>query len=72
MNENIGTIDRTLRILLGLALIGAALGLFGTEYQSLWGWIGALPLATGLVGWCPVYKILGMKTCARGTAPDIR
>lgn len=72
MNENVGTIDRTLRILVGLALIASTLGLFGSAYQSNWGWIGLVPLATGLVGWCPLYKIVGIRTCQPEKAADVR
>jgi len=64
MTINEGTLDRTVRIVVGLALIGVALGLYGPEYTSVWGWIGVLPLATGVVGWCPGYSLLGIKTCA--------
>jgi hypothetical protein len=64
MTINEGTLDRTLRIVVGLLLIGVALGLYGPEYTSVWGWIGVLPLATGVVGWCPGYSLLGIKTCA--------
>ena len=67
MNANIGTIDRVLRIAVGLALIATAVGIFGPAYQSVWGWIGLIPLATALVGWCPVYTILGIKTCKPAT-----
>jgi Protein of unknown function (DUF2892) len=63
MTANVGTIDRVLRIVVGLALIAAALGLFGAAYQTVWGWIGLIPLATGLVSWCPAYTILGVRTC---------
>lgn len=60
MTKNVGGIDRILRIVIGLALIvGAATGTIG-----LWGYIGALPLITGLVGWCPPYAIFGFNTCA--------
>ncbi len=65
MMINEGTADRSLRILVGLALVGVALGLFGPAYTSVWGWIGALPLVTGLVGWCPAYSLLGINTCGR-------
>ncbi len=59
MKANIGTIDRTLRIVIGLALIGLTLaGMIG-----VWGWIGLLPLATGLFRFCPAYTLLGIKTC---------
>ena len=63
MTTNVGIIDRVLRIVVGLALIGVALGLFGPAYQTVWGWIGLIPLATGLVSWCPAYTIFGIKTC---------
>jgi len=63
MFANVGTIDRVLRIVIGLALIAAAVGLFGSAYQTVWGWIGLIPLGTGLVGWCPLYTAMGIKTC---------
>jgi hypothetical protein len=56
-------IDRALRIVVGLLLIAAALGLFGAAFQSVWAWIGVIPLATGLAGWCPLYTVLGIRTC---------
>jgi hypothetical protein len=59
MNKNVGSLDRTLRVVTGLALITlAAAGQIG-----VWGWIGAVPLATGLLGWCPAYTLFGIKTC---------
>ena len=63
MSTNMGTIDRSLRLIVGLALIGVALGVYGPAYTSIWGWIGAIPLVTALVGWCPAYTIFGIKTC---------
>ncbi len=57
LNEN--TLDRVLRIIAGLVLI--ALVFFGP--QTFWGWIGLIPLLTGLIGWCPLYAILGLNTC---------
>ena len=60
MTKNVGGIDRSLRIVIGLALIVAA----ATGTIGLWGYIGALPLVTGLVGWCPPYAIFGFKTCS--------
>ena len=61
MKANIGTIDRSLRIVVGLVLIGLSLsGVIGW-----WGWIGLVPLATGLFRFCPVYRLLGIKTCNR-------
>lgn len=70
MSANVGTIDRILRVLLGLALIATAAGLFGPAYQTVWGWIGLVPLATGLVGWCPLYSFLGIKTCESATTTN--
>lgn len=59
MNKNVGGIDRILRIAAGIALI--ALAVTGTV--GVWGYIGVVPLLTGLIGWCPVYLPLGIKTC---------
>lgn len=57
MKANIGTIDRSLRIVAGLLLIGLSLsGVIG-----VWGWIGLVPLATGIFRFCPVYTLLGIK-----------
>lgn len=64
MTRSEGVIDRARRIIVGLALIAVALGVFGPSYASAWGWIGILPLVTGVVGWCPAYSVLGIKTCA--------
>lgn len=59
MNTNVGTIDRALRIIVGLGLI--SLVFIGP--QTPWGWVGLVPLATALIGWCPAYTLLGIKTC---------
>jgi hypothetical protein len=59
MKLNVGGIDRILRIVGGVALIGLTLA--GTI--GAWGWIGVVPLATGLVGFCPLYPLIGMNTC---------
>ena len=63
MTTNIGVIHRILRVAIGLALIAAALSLFVPAYQSTGGWIGLVPLATVLISWCPLYTILGIRTC---------
>ena len=63
MKANVGTLDRTLRIVVGLLLLGAALGVYGPDYTSVWGWIGAIPLLSGLFGWCPAYALCGLDTC---------
>jgi hypothetical protein len=60
MKRNVGGIDRALRITVGLVLIGLAL----SGVVDWWGWLGLLPLATGLMGWCPPYAMLGWNTCA--------
>lgn len=59
MNHNVGGIDRVIRIVAGVVLI--ALAVTGTI--GIWGWIGVVPLATGLIGWCPAYLPFGIKTC---------
>jgi Inner membrane protein YgaP-like, transmembrane domain len=64
MTKNEGMIDRIVRVLAGLALIASPLGLYGADYTSVWGWIGVLPLLTGLVGVCPAYSLVGIKTCS--------
>ena len=58
MAKNVGTVDKTIRILLGLGIIGS-----GVYFQSWWGAVGALPLITGLVNYCPLYSLLGASTC---------
>lgn len=60
MTRNVGGIDRILRITIGLALVVAA----ATGLVGVWGWLGLLPLATGAMGWCPPYALLGWNTCA--------
>jgi hypothetical protein len=64
MTTNEGLVDRAVRIIVGLALVAVALGYFGPAYTSPWGWIGIIPLITGIIGWCPVYSFLGIQTCA--------
>jgi len=59
MKQNVGGIDRALRILVGAALIGCTL----TGIIGVWGWIGVVPMLTGAIGWCPAYCPLGIKTC---------
>lgn len=59
MTKNVGGIDRTLRIAIGIALIGAA----AAGAVGVWGYLGVVPLLTGLVGWCPPYAMLGFNTC---------
>jgi hypothetical protein len=65
MTTNMGTIDRLARMIVGLALVALALGLFGPVYQSAWGWVGVIPLLTAISGWCPAYTMLGVSTCKK-------
>lgn len=64
MEKNVGSIDRIARIVLGLVLIS----LVFVGPQTPWGWIGVVPLLTALVGWCPAYRLLGIRTCSAGKA----
>lgn len=58
MKANVGSVDKVLRIMLGVALIAwAAMG------GPVWAWIGVVPLLTGLFNFCPLYALLGMSTC---------
>lgn len=59
IERNEGTVDRVLRVIVGLAVIS----LVFVGPQTPWGWLGLIPLATGLIGWCPAYTLLGIKTC---------
>ena len=65
MKTNVGGIDRIARISIGLVLIALA----ATGTVGLWGWLGLVPLATGSLGWCPPYAIIGFSTCAMKEAP---
>lgn len=56
--KNVGTVDKVIRIVLGVVLL--ALVFVGP--QTPWGWIGIIPLVTGLIGFCPLYGVLGMNT----------
>lgn len=59
MRTNEGTLDRALRVGAGLILIGLA----ATHVVGAWGYVGIVPLLTGAVGICPLYAVLGIKTC---------
>jgi hypothetical protein len=59
MTKNVGGNDKLLRIAAGAVLVALTLsGMIG-----VWGWIGVVPLVTGLFGYCPLYSIIGRKTC---------
>ena len=59
MKSNVGGIDRILRMVIGLVLIGLTL----TGTIGVWGWIGLVPLGTAALGFCPLYTVLGFSTC---------
>ncbi|BEU96680.1 DUF2892 domain-containing protein [Acidovorax sp. DW039] len=61
MKLNIGSVDRALRIVAGLVLIALA----ATGTVGLWGWLGVVPLLTGVFRFCPLYTLLGINTCPR-------
>ncbi len=61
MSSNIGSIDRILRIVVGLGLI--SLVFIGPK--TLWGLVGLVPLLTAFAGFCPAYRLIGINTCAR-------
>lgn len=61
MKANVGGIDRILRVVVGLVLIALA----ATGTVGVWGWIGVVPLLTGVIRWCPVYPLLGISSCPR-------
>jgi hypothetical protein len=56
--KNVGSIDKILRIIAGIAIMGA-----GYYFKNWWGAIGIVPVMTALIGWCPAYTLLGIKTC---------
>lgn len=59
MNANEGTIDRVLRVVVGAGVLSLAF----VGPHTPWGYIGIIPLVTGLIGWCPLYSVLGIRTC---------
>ena len=62
MKRNVGSIDRILRVVIGLALVVMA----ATGTIAAWGYIGVIPLVTGLIGTCPLYRLLGLSTSPLG------
>lgn len=61
MKKNIHPVERAVRVIAGLAIL--SLVFVGPE--TLWGLLGIIPLATGLIGWCPPYQLLGVNTCGK-------
>lgn len=64
MSKNVALWDRGLRVIVGLALLAFV------APDSAWGWLGLIPLATGLVGMCPLYRLLGVSSCSARKPPD--
>ena len=60
MNANVGGTDRILRVVVGVVLIALA----ATGTVGVWGWIGVVPLLTGLIRWCPLYSLFGFNSCS--------
>ncbi|MEO6352639.1 MAG: DUF2892 domain-containing protein [Oxalobacteraceae bacterium] len=61
MNQNVGGIDRSIRIIAGLLILSLFFVL--GESTRMWALIGLVPLLTGLIGWCPAYLPFGIRTC---------
>lgn len=60
LTHNVGNVDRIIRVIVGLGLI--SLAFIGPK--TMWGWLGLLPLATAVVGYCPPYALLGINSCS--------
>ena len=65
MTRNIGTLDRLIRMALGLALLTFALA---GEHVAWWGWLGLIPLATAFTGFCPLYHVLHLSTVRKSAS----
>ena len=61
MTKNVHKVERAVRVVVGAGI----LSLVFVGPQTAWGWLGLLPLVTGLVGWCPPYAMLGISTCGK-------
>jgi hypothetical protein len=61
---NEGTADRLFRAIVGIGLLSIVF----VGPKTPWGWLGIVPLATSLMGWCPLYTVLGINTCGIKTA----
>ena len=65
MPVNEGGLDRAVRIIVGLAVLSQVF----VGLETPWAWLGLIPLATGLVGFCPAYALFGVRTCAAKRGP---
>jgi len=61
MSTNVGSVDRILRIVVGIALL--AFAFMSTSPYAWIGYIGIVPIVTAAIGWCPAYTLLGIQTC---------
>ena len=61
MSKNVGATDRIVRIVAGVGILSLAF----VGPHTAWGYIGLTPLVTGLIGWCPAYRVFGIRTCAK-------
>jgi hypothetical protein len=61
VKQNVHNAERVVRVVIGLAIVS----LVFVGPQSNWGWLGLIPVATGLTGWCPPYALLGISTCKK-------
>jgi hypothetical protein len=59
MKKNVGSVERVIRVIAGIAIL--SLAFVGPQYP--WAYLGIIPLATGLMGWCPAYTLSGISTC---------
>lgn len=59
MKKNIGTIERVIRVVIGIGILTLAF----VGVRSPWAYLGIIPLLTGIIGWCPPYALLGISTC---------
>ena len=62
MKANVGSVDKWLRIVVGVLLIAWA-----ATSGPMWAWIGVVPIATGLLNFCALYRLIGINTCKRAT-----
>ena len=65
LTQNMGSIDRIVRLVLGIGL----LSLVFVGPQTAWGWLGMIPLVTAFAGSCPLYTLFGLSTCRVNTGP---
>ncbi|MEX2375988.1 MAG: DUF2892 domain-containing protein [Dehalococcoidia bacterium] len=63
MSRNVGTADRLVRVALGIALLAVGLGVVGGTAGTVIAAISAVPFVTAAIGWCPLYSLLGVRTC---------